>query len=117
MGTLWGEPSPSDKLDALRDWLTSVSGPEWLWFAKRLSANDTGATRSHQVGPYLPHELALTVAPELGEKRKNPRRAIDFDLVSHEQRKADVQLIYYNGRLIEPGGTRDEFRLTSFGGK
>jgi hypothetical protein len=117
MDSLWGEPTSSDKLDALRDWLTYVSAPDWLWFAKRLSGNDTGATGSHQVGPYLPHELALTFAPELAAKTKNPRRSVAWDLASHEQRKGDVQLIYYNTRLIEPGGTRDEFRLTSFGGR
>lgn len=116
MDTLWGNPYGGDKLDALRDWLEYVSGPEWLWFAKRLSANDTGATGGHQVGLYVPRELALQVAPELAETTLNPRRVLTFDLASHEQRR-DINLIYYNGRLIEPGKTRDEFRLTSFGGR
>ena len=115
MDSLWGRHS-ADRLDTLRDWFDYVSGPEWLWFAKRLSANDTGATGSHQVGLYLPQDLALRVAPELSAEMLNPRRALRFYLVSHEQRH-NSNLIYYNNRHITPRGTRDEFRLTGFGGR
>ena len=48
--------------DRLQDWLASVSGVEWVWFAKRLSANDTGATGGHQVGLYLPKDIAFKIA-------------------------------------------------------
>jgi len=35
----------------LNDWMVEFSGPEFLWLAKRLTANDTMATDSHQVWP------------------------------------------------------------------
>lgn len=104
-------------MDALRDWLDRIEGSEWAWFAKRLSANDTGLTGGHQVGIYVPRELAVDVAPELGVSALNPRRQLRFHLVSHDQ-LATPNLIYYNSRRIrhQPGG-RDELRLTGFGGR
>ena len=53
----------------LLDWLEQVSDPAWTWFAKRLSANDTGLTQSNQVGIYLPKSVGL---PLLGET-EDPR--------------------------------------------
>lgn len=106
-----------DRLDALRDWLVRIGGNEWVWFAKRLSANDTGLTRSHQVGFYVPREFALAVAPELAKPVDNPRRALQFLLVSHDQ-PSEPSLIYYNSRVVrqQPNG-RNEFRVTGFGGR
>ena len=105
------------RVDGLREWLASVSGDGWIWYAKRLSANDTGLTGGHQVGFYLPGDFALTVAPELAEQVLNPRRDLHFALISHDQRSAP-NLIYYNSRLIrrQPNG-RNEFRVTGFGGR
>jgi hypothetical protein len=106
-----------DQLDSLRDWLVRISGDEWVWFAKRLSANDTGLTGGHQVGFYVPRTFALAVAPELAEHRKNPDRDLTFTLVSHDQ-VATPKLTYYNSRVFEqkPDG-RNEFRVTRFGGR
>ncbi len=103
--------------DELRDWLTRTATDKWVWYAKRLSANDTGLTGGHQVGFYVPGDFALTVAPELAEPVLNPRREIRFTLVSHGQH-ARPNLIYYNSRAIrrQPNG-RNEFRLTGFGGR
>jgi hypothetical protein len=112
--SLWGERG--DQTLALREWLDQVSGTGWVWFGKRLSANDTGATGGHQVGLYVPRELALIVAPELAEQTLNPRRQLQFDLVSHDQ-AGRINLIYYNNRTVTPTGTRNEFRLTGFGGR
>lgn len=106
-----------DKLGALRDWLARISSSEWVWFAKRLSANDTGLTGAHQVGFYVPHEFALTVADELAQQVNNPRRRLRFHLISHEQHSSP-NLIYYNSRVVRghPNG-RNEFRVTGFGGR
>jgi hypothetical protein len=105
-----------DRLDSLRDWLIRISGEEWVWFAKRLSANDTGLTGAHQVGFYVPRTFALAVAPELAEHRKNPGRDITFTLVSHDQ-VAAPRLTYYNSRVVEQKRDgRNEFRVTRFGG-
>jgi len=38
----------------LTEWLDQHSGPEFIWYVKRLSGNDTLANKSHQVGPYIP---------------------------------------------------------------
>jgi hypothetical protein len=107
----------NDKLDSLRDWLVRIGGDDWVWFAKRLSANDTGLTGGHQVGFYVPSEFALAVAPELAEPTLNPRRLLRFGLVSHDQQSAP-SLIYYNSRIVsrQPNG-RNEFRVTGFGGR
>jgi hypothetical protein len=106
-----------DQLESLRDWLVRISGDEWVWFAKRLSANDTGLTGSHQVGFYVPRTFALAVAPELAEDRKNPDRDLTFTLFSHDQ-VATPRLIYYNSRVFEPKANgRNEFRVTRFGGR
>jgi EcoRII C terminal/Restriction endonuclease EcoRII, N-terminal len=101
-------------LDSLRDWLVHVGSREWRLYAKRLSANDTGLTGGHQVGFYVPHRFAMAVAPELDEDVLNPRRELDFDLVSHGERSSP-SLIYYNNRYLTQG-TRNEFRVTGFGG-
>lgn len=106
-----------DKIEALRDWLVRIGGEEWAWFAKRLSANDTGLTGGHQVGFYLPRQFALAIAPELGRPILNPRRDLRFFLISHGQ-LVDPSLIYYNSRIVrsQPNG-RNEFRVTGFGGR
>ena len=103
--------------DGLRDWLTRIATDEWVWYAKRLSANDTGLTGGHQVGFYVPGDFALRVAPELAESIVNPRRELRFTLISHGQH-ARPNLIYYNSRIVrrQPNG-RNEFRLTGFGGQ
>lgn len=99
----------------LGEWLDGISGAEWTWFAKRLSANDTGLTRSHQVGIYLPKEVAFPLLhipyPLPADfDQVNPDRHWDYRLVSHGQ-QSDLRLIYYNQ------GTRNECRITGFGGK
>lgn len=107
----------SSPTQTLGDWLATIAGDEWVWFAKRLSANDTGLTGGHQVGFYLPGDFALTVAPELAEQVLNPRRRLNFTLLSHGQR-SEPSLIYYNSRLVRGQmNGRNEFRVTGFGGR
>ena len=104
-----------DRLELLGEHLERASGEGWAWLCKRLSANDTGLTGSHQVGFYLPSDLARSVAPELDTRTPNPRRQYEFRLISHN-RLARPSLIFYNNRFTVPGGTRDEYRMTGFSG-
>ena len=104
-----------NRLEALDTWLARISGPDWFWLAKRLSANDTGLTGGHQVGIFIPKEFAISVFPQLALLDLNPRVALRFTLVSHDQ-EATPNLIYYNNRLLG-AGTRNETRITGFGGR
>lgn len=81
---------------------------------KRLSANDTGQTGAHQVGLYLPKAVAFSIAPQLAAHVLNPKQELVLRLISHNQVNKPV-LTYYNNRLF--GQTRDECRITRFGGQ
>jgi hypothetical protein len=84
-------------------------------FAKTLSANDVGATGSHQAGILVPRTNAelMEFFPRLDPKTFNPDAWIDcIDEDGFEWR---VRYIYYNGRLHDKG-TRNEYRLTHLTG-
>ncbi|MCC6156584.1 MAG: type II restriction endonuclease [Deltaproteobacteria bacterium] len=98
----------------LRSWLDDMSGIPAVWFSKRLSANDTKASGGHQAGPYLPKDVFFRVFPGLHrETDLNPETSIRFDIDSHADTR-QVRAIWYNNKFH--GGTRDEARLTRFGG-
>jgi hypothetical protein len=106
----------------LAEWMDTHSKQGTVWFAKRLSANDTLANGSHQYGSYLPKQIVFGVFPAINNKEvKNPDAWIDLYVDSHpDHRKARV--IWYNDSYHfnpEKGkkGTRDETRITNFGGK
>lgn len=99
----------------LDEWLALALAPPRKAIYKRLSGNDTGATSSHQVGPYIPNRIAFALAPELDTADPNPRRTLKLRLVSHDEVSRPT-LIYYNNRRGGTG-TRDECRLTGFGGR
>lgn len=111
----------SFRRDELMAWLEEVSGPDWLWHAKYISANDTYAKPNvHQGGPYLSKELLRAGFPQLAErveKVKDPDLYIPVSIDSHDS-QLDVRLVWYNSKLIEkkPNG-RDEARMTQWGGK
>lgn len=96
------------------DWLSQFSGPDFIWFLKRLSGNDTLATHAHQAGPYIPKEFLFELFPKLHRtKAHNPRQIFPLYIDSHADRR-NICAIWYNNRLR--GGTRNETRLTGFGG-
>jgi len=101
-------------LTDLPDWIDEHSRPPCVWFVKRLQANDTLATGSHQAGPYLPKELLFAVFPELEDRTAdNPR--VEFDIyVDSQGGHRRVRAIWYNNELR--GKTRNETRITGFGG-
>lgn len=99
---------------SLPDWIAEYSSPSHIWFAKRLSANDTQQTQGHQAGPYLPKTLLFDVVPTLKDTSTlNPRVPLEAFVDSHPDVRV-VTPIWYNNRLF--GKTRNETRVTGWGG-
>ena len=98
----------------LSDWLDEFTRPDRILFAKRLSGNDTLANGTHQAGPYIPKGFLFRVSPAINRTDiKNPDARLDLAIDSHPDHR-QVRAIWYNNKLF--GGTRDEARLTNFGG-
>jgi hypothetical protein len=104
----------------LSDWLLGVSGPDWLWYVKYLSANDTYAKPNvHQGGPHLGKPLFAAAFPRLSrraDREENPDLELPTELGSHGT-SLTLRLVWYNSRRLtgQPNG-RDEARLTGWGG-
>lgn len=98
-------------------WMDSVSDRGWLWFIKRLSSNDTYLTGANQAGQAVPNRHAFQIFPSLWERRtdRNPRVSFDARIDSH-QSTASPEFIYYNNKTWSPTGTRNECRMTNWGG-
>jgi len=100
----------------LSDWLDEYMGPDIIWYVKRLSANDTGANHTHQAGPHITRDFLFQVFPELNRPdEENPRVVFDLYVDSHTDR-CEITAIWYNGKK-SGHSTRNEARLTGFGGK
>lgn len=96
-------------------WMIEFARPGAVWYAKRLAANDTLATEAHQAGPYIPKLLAFQIFPELNDPaKKNPDKEFPLTIDSRYD-KRQARVIWYNNKLF--GGTRDETRITKFGGR
>lgn len=81
-------------------------------FRKRLSANDVGKTGGHQGGVLIPkgEKELLAMLPALDQDIKNPDAWIEcIDETGHTMK---FRFVYYNNRLHDPGGTRNEYRIT-----
>lgn len=103
----------------LADWLAQVSGTEWLWYAKYLSANDTYAKKNvHQGGPHLGKALfaeAFPVLSQRAQEEQNPDLFLPTSIDSHGE-SVDLRLVWYNSkRLSGQKNGRDEARLTRWG--
>jgi len=101
---------------ALVQWLASVSGREWVWYAKYLSANDTLATGAHQAGFYLPKSVFRSLFPALVSSQDLNPSASFCATVAREGRSHTARAIWYNN-AIAANGTRDECRITGWGGR
>lgn len=96
-------------------WMDACSVEGAVWYAKRLAANDTLATDAHQAGPYVPKDFLFGVLPSLNRPDvKNPDIRFPLAVDSHGE-QVQVRAIWYNNKLF--GGTRNEARLTNFGGR
>lgn len=101
----------------LPGWISSARDRGAVIVAKRLSANDTGATGAHQVGPYVTQSVVEQLFSDMLQlgRVENPKTTVWVSFASHEVPPHEVTLTWYNNRLR--GGTRNEFRLTGWGGK
>lgn len=100
----------------ITSWIDKFSRPGVVWYAKRLAANDTLATNAHQAGPYLPKEFVFRMFPRLHRpEEENPDIELDMYIDSHGDHRT-VRAVWYNKKL-HGTGTRDETRLTRFGGR
>ncbi|MGV8870051.1 MAG: EcoRII N-terminal effector-binding domain-containing protein [Janthinobacterium svalbardensis] len=81
-------------------------------FTKILSANDVGKTGAHQGGVLIPKTEAelLSILPSLDPAIKNPDAWIEcLDEIGVTRR---FRFVYYNNKLHDEKGTRNEYRLT-----
>jgi hypothetical protein len=81
-------------------------------FIKTLSANDVGTTGGHQGGILIPKGEAelLAFLPPLDSAKKNPDAWIEcMDEVGVLRR---FRFVYYNNKLHDQKGTRNEYRVT-----
>lgn len=103
----------------LAEWFDEVSGPDWLWYVKYLSANDTYAKANvHQGGPYVAKELLRVVFPHLwarAEREANPDLFFDAVVDSHGAYSTNLRLVWYNSKRLGQSNGRDEARLTRWG--
>lgn len=100
----------------LQEWIQQVSGDEWHWYLKVLSGNDTLLNDSHQAGPYIPKSVIFSLFPGLRLALSlNPRVQFEALIDSHATRSV-VTAIWYNNRVVSDG-TRDEARITNWGGR
>lgn len=81
-------------------------------YAKLLSANDTGETGGHQAGILVPKGDVKLLAffPALDADVKNPDAWIWCE--DEFGKKWKLRYIYYNNKLHDPTGTRNEYRIT-----
>lgn len=101
----------------LPDWLDEFSGPEFVWYVKRLSGNDTLANGTHQYGPHLQKEFLFKLFPEIDRTdAKNPDTFFQLYVDSHPDCR-NIRAVYYNNKFHDnPKSGRNEARLTNFGG-
>ena len=81
-------------------------------FQKVLSKNDTGESGSHQAGILVPkgNDELLSFFPVLDSSQKNPDKLLTC--VDEDGQWWKFRYVYYNNKLHEENGTRNEFRIT-----
>ncbi|WP_296426561.1 EcoRII N-terminal effector-binding domain-containing protein [Yoonia sp.] len=81
-------------------------------FSKVLSANDVGTTGGHQGGILIPkgETQLLAILPVLDPEIKNPDAWLDC--VDDAGQALRFRFVYYNNKLHDENGTRNEFRVT-----
>ncbi|WP_299648399.1 EcoRII N-terminal effector-binding domain-containing protein [uncultured Tateyamaria sp.] len=85
-------------------------------FRKSLSANDVGSTGGHQGGILIPkgEKELLAILPQLRSDTKNPDAWIRC--IDDAGNAMKFRFVYYNNKLHDPGGTRNEYRITHMTG-
>jgi hypothetical protein len=101
----------------LTDWLDEFGGDEFVWYLKRLTANDTQASGSHQAGPHISKSFLFRIFPSIARTSvKNPDHRFTMHLDSHLDSR-EVRAVYYNNKYHGNAKSgRNETRITGFGG-
>jgi hypothetical protein len=81
-------------------------------FRKTLSANDVGTTGGHQGGVLIPkgERDLLEFLPQLDPSVKNPDAWLNCTDPKGDTHR--FRFVYYNNKLHDPRGTRNEYRIT-----
>lgn len=81
-------------------------------FQKILSANDTGESGGHQAGVLIPkgNTELIQFLPALDGTVKNPSVMLVF--ISPDGEEWVFRYVYYNNKLHDATGTRNEYRIT-----
>ena len=100
-------------------WLDDVARQGYVWYLKRLSANDTQLSGAHQAGPYVPKDVMFLLFPTLDRPAtRNPDAR--FELIVDSDSNApptQARAVWYNNVLHDnPTGGRNEVRITRLGG-
>lgn len=98
----------------LSEWIAQNSSDQQYVFIKRLSANDTGQNKSHQVGTYIPNVVSqYALSPICSVDVKNPDMPLNARIDSHDLPSQKVRAVYYNTKKFENRVKgRDEKRIT-----
>ncbi len=112
----------------IEEWMSFWSENATLFFVKRLSANDTDRSQSHQVGVYLPKDAIFGAYSELHrEDELNPKVKVKLRIDSYDHER-EVVITWYNNKYHQntdakqPGEkrrkkkSRNEVRMTNLGG-
>jgi len=106
---------------SLSQCLELIAANKMAWVAKRLTGNDTGLTKAHQAGVYLPKEFFGQFLPEIHTtKEYNPRVSIECYFPVSDSGRVELSAIYYNSKYFPDRGLKkkyNEFRITGWGGK
>lgn len=98
----------------LPSWFEEHAVEGKIWLVKRLSANDTGLTGSHQAGPLIPKSLLFLLFPQLNDKNNNyPTVKLTVVSDSHAAIFDDARAKWYwskgEGRFTRVGGSNGPF--------
>jgi hypothetical protein len=88
----------------IETWLDSISGSGWVWYARRLSGNDSGATKSHQYGIYIPKPVLWSIFPST-RVGSNPDAEFSAHIMPYDETRT-LRGVWYNGE------SRNESRIT-----
>lgn len=103
-------------MPGLVTWLNKKASENHLFFIKRLSANDTGASGSHQSGTYIPLEVMKRVIPSICHtQERNPSTSLIAKISSQYSHPREIMATYYNNKYFD--GSVNEPRLSRWGGR
>ncbi len=98
----------------ITEWMNDTIQSDCIWYAKRLSGNDTLANGTHQAGPYIPKNILFSLFPSLNrpEKQNPDGKFVPYGtttnfMVGQEMRQGlrsweEKNLLYLTLKVLEP---------------